>query len=70
MARCVQDAAIAVHEISAGSLSDSIRDKDYVRPIDVHQVLLVASPSIAGALKDQTLTVVTEVRLRVLSTIR
>jgi hypothetical protein len=70
MARRVQDAAIAVHEISAGGLSDPVRDADYVRPIDVHDVLLIAGPPITGALKDQALAIVTEVGFGVLSAVR
>jgi hypothetical protein len=70
MARCVQDAAIAVHEISAGSLSDSIGNADYVRPVNVHRVLLIAGPAITRALKDQTPAIVTEVGFGVLSAIR
>jgi hypothetical protein len=70
VARRVKDTPIAVHEISAGRLSDSIRDTDYVRPIDVHKVLLIAGPSITRALKDQAPAVVTEVGFGVLATVR
>jgi hypothetical protein len=69
MARRVQDAAVAVHEVSAGSLSDPIRDADYVRAIDVHHVLLIAGPAITRALKDQTPSIVTEIGFGVFSAV-
>jgi prophage DNA circulation protein len=41
-----------------------------VRPIDVHNVLLIAGPAVTRALKDQALAIVTEVGFGILSAVR
>jgi hypothetical protein len=61
--------AVATHEIAAGRLTDPVRDSADPGAIDVHDVLLVASPAVSSALENQPAAVVAEVGFRVLTAI-
>jgi hypothetical protein len=67
MGRREEDSPIARKEVSAGRLPTSGRDATHVRAVDVHDELLIAAPTAPRRLEDQALTVVTEVRLRILA---
>src|SRR6185312_12434319 len=65
-----EDASIAIHEIAAGRLSLAVRYPVNAGAIDVHDVLLVARPSIARTLEDEPLAVSAEIGFCILATIR
>src|SRR5689334_2748705 len=54
-------------EPSACCLSASVRNPPRARTVDAHDVLLIALSSLARALERQPLSVMTEVRFRVLT---
>jgi hypothetical protein len=68
--RCEEQFAIAIEEVATRRFSIAIRDATQRRPVRSHDELLIARAAIARRLKGQPATIVTEVRLRVLATIR
>src|SRR5665213_1498497 len=69
LARCVEDAAIAVHEVAAGRLALAIRHAVRTGAIDVHDVLLIAGAVVAGTLKDEALAIGAEIGFCILPTV-
>src|SRR4051812_44741391 len=69
LARREENAPVTVHEISAGCLADAARYSAHPRAVDVHHVLLVAGPTVAGALENEPLSVVAEIGFGILAAV-
>src|SRR6185437_7854981 len=65
-----EDAPIAIHEIATGRFSLAVRYPVNAGAIGVHDVLLVARPSVARTLENEPLAVSAEIGFCVLATIR
>jgi hypothetical protein len=68
--RCKEQRLITVEEIPARRLSRAIRDAAQIGATRAHYILLITRAPIARGLKREPLTVVAEVRLGILATVR
>src|SRR5436305_3330961 len=63
-----KDSIVASEEVATGGLAGASRYAVLVRPIHIHDVLLIARPPIARRLENQAFSVVTEIGFRILPT--
>jgi hypothetical protein len=62
-----EDLLIAGEEVAASGLSGARRDAAHIAAIDIHDELLIAASTTSRRLEDDALSVVTEIRLGILT---